>query len=139
MNLYLSLDSNPRGTSQMKGESVVRGRIHHYEKANVRNQREIYQQKLIEAIADSEMIYPDYEDEPVFLKVVFHYSIKDKKRWGSWKTSKPDCDNAVKLLQDVMTSMGFWADDSQIACLQVEKKYSEYPGIDISIGRLIQP
>lgn len=139
MTLYLELDTNPRGTSQMKGESVVRGRIHHFEKANVRQQRAIYHQKILEAIADSGMLYPDYGDEPIYLSVVFYYQIKQKKRWGQWKTSKPDLDNAVKLLQDVLCDMGFFKDDSQIASLKVKKYLSERPGILIEMGRLMQP
>ena len=71
--------------------------------------------------------------------MTFFYEIKAKKRWGQWKTSKPDCDNAVKLLQDVMTKMGFWKDDSQIARLMVKKVLAERPGILIEVGRLIQP
>lgn len=139
MTLYLELDSNPTGTAQQKGERVVGKHIHHFEKKNVRNQRAIYQQKILEAIADSEMLYPDYGDEPIFLSVTFYYSIKQKKRGGQWKTSKPDLDNAVKLLQDVLCDMGFFKDDCQIASLKVKKYLSERPGILIEMGRLIQP
>lgn len=138
MTLYLELEENPKGTSQMKGESVVRGRIHHFEKKNVRTQRAIYEQAIMETLKDIDREPPNYEDA-VFLHVTFFYEIKAKKRWGEWKTSKPDCDNAVKLLQDVLTSLGFWKDDSQISDLRVKKYLSEKPGLLIETGRLIQP
>ena len=139
MTLYLDLDENPKGTSQQKGETVIRGRIHHFEKANVRNQRAVYVKAIREALKDIDREPPHYEG-PVFLNVTFYYSIKAKKRWGEWKTSKPDCDNAVKLLQDVLSDEGFFATgDEQVASLRVKKVLAEQPGIHIEIGRLIQP
>lgn len=136
MTLYLILDANPTGTAQQKGERVVGKHIHHFEKKNVRNQRAIYEEKIREALDGREV--PNFEG-PIFLNVTFYYSIKDKKRWGQWKTSKPDCDNAVKLLQDVLCSMDFFKDDSQVSFLKVKKKFAEHPGILIDMGRLIQP
>ena len=138
MTLYLELDTNPTGTAQQKGERVVGKHIHHFTKKKVKTQRAIYIQKITEALEDLEREAPNYEG-PVFLNVMFYYSIKDKKRWGYWKTSKPDNDNAVKLLQDVLCELNFFKDDSQVADLHVKKKLSEHPGILIDIGRLIQP
>lgn len=136
INLFLQLPENPKGTSQMKGEMVRGGRIHHYTKKNIVTQAAIYENAIREALDGSE---PPMYDGPLFLKVIFKYQIKDKKRWGQWKTSKPDLDNAVKLLQDVLCKMGFFEDDSQIAKLRVEKWLSSKPEIEIEIGMLIQP
>ena len=49
------------------------------------------------------------------------------------KTTRPDADNLQKELQDVMTQLGFWKDDSQIFDLRVSKYWAETPGIKISI------
>lgn len=138
MTLYLELKENPKGTSQMTGQRMTANGIHHYVRKNVRTQADIYRYAILEALRDADREVPHYE-EAVFLNVTFFYEIKAKKRWGQWKTSKPDCDNAVKLLQDVMTKMGFWKDDSQIARLMVKKVLAERPGILIEAGRLIQP
>lgn len=46
---------------------------------------------------------------------------------------KPDLDNSVKLLQDCMTSLGFWEDDRFIVSLIVEKFWTDIPGIFIQI------
>ena len=136
MTIYLELEKNPTGTAQQKGERVVGNRIHHFEKKTVRSQRQIYRNALIGELDGREV--PHY-DGPVYLDVTFFFAIKDKKRWGQWKTSRADCDNLVKLLQDAMSDVGFWEDDAQIANLKVKKKFDEHPGILIEVGRLIQP
>ena len=59
-----------------------------------------------------------------------------KHQNGEYKTTKPDLDNAAKLLLDVMTSLGFWQDDAIIASLVLEKFWAERPGIYICIEPL---
>ena len=49
-------------------------------------------------------------------------------------TSKPDCSNLVKMLEDVMTKLGFWKDDSQIASLTVTKAWGDKVGIYVAIN-----
>lgn len=136
MTLYLDLEQNPIGTAQQKGEMVRGGRIHHYTKKKVATQMAIYENAIREALDGRE---PPMFEDAVYLDITFYYQIKQPKRWGQWKTSKPDLDNSVKSLQDVMTRMGFWKDDSQIALLKLKKRLSEHPGILIETGRLIQP
>lgn len=138
MTLYLELDSNPTGTAQQTGQMVRGGKIHHFVKKNVRNQKAIYQQKIREALADQDREAPHYTG-PVAVKIHFFYAIKQKKLWGQWKDSRPDVDNSVKGLLDVMTQMGFWDDDSLVCRLDISKTYSEHPGVLIDIWRLIQP
>lgn len=48
-------------------------------------------------------------------------------------TSKPDCSNAVKMIEDVLTKLGFWKDDNQITDLRVTKAWGDKPGIEIAI------
>lgn len=47
--------------------------------------------------------------------------------------TRPDVDNLCKLLFDVMTRLGFWLDDSQIADLHFVKCWSDNPRIEIFI------
>lgn len=47
--------------------------------------------------------------------------------------TRPDVDNLCKLLFDVMTRLGFWLDDSQIADLHFVKYWSDNPRIEIFI------
>lgn len=55
---------------------------------------------------------------------------------GSYKTTKPDTDNMVKLLKDVMTALGYWADDAQVASEITEKFWADVPGIYIKVEEL---
>lgn len=49
---------------------------------------------------------------------------------------RPDLDNYFKKLGDVMSTLGFWHDDGQIADLHLAKAYSDEPGISISISEI---
>ena len=61
------------------------------------------------------------------------FDSKGKYPDGTFKDTKPDLDNSVKLLQDCMTSLGFWEDDRFIVSLIVEKFWSDIPVIFIQI------
>ncbi len=55
---------------------------------------------------------------------------------GEYKTTRPDTDNLQKLLKDVMTKVGFWQDDAQVASEIIEKFYARIPGIYIRVEKL---
>ena len=55
---------------------------------------------------------------------------------GSYRTSKPDTDNLVKMLKDVMTELHFWTDDAQVASEVIEKYWAEIPGIFVKVETL---
>lgn len=61
-----------------------------------------------------------------------------KRNRPKWRycTTRPDCDNLMKLLFDVMTKLGFWKDDSLIADVRFVKMYCDNPGIYIEIKQL---
>ena len=69
----------------------------------------------------------------VNLTVEWFFPTKDKRKDGMPKTTRPDCDNMVKLLLDVMTALRFWNDDAQVTSLTLIKRWSEGEG-----GTLIQ-
>ena len=70
---------------------------------------------------------------PLKLSVTFFYAIKQKKKWGLPKTTRPDLDNLLKNMQDYMTKLGYYADDSQISVLNIKKYFSEKNIIEIEI------
>lgn len=116
IEILFLLDQIPSGTSQMKRVNHSTGRF--FEGPKLREAREEFERQL-------RPFAPDHPIEgPLRLEVCFTYFTKDKKKDKQWKTSRPDCDNVVKLLQDVMTKLGYWNDDSQIAVLKVSKKWS---------------
>jgi len=53
--------------------------------------------------------------------------------------ARPDCDNLVKLVADVLTRLGFYGDDGQVAALQVTKAWGDRPGIAVAIEPMAVP
>lgn len=70
------------------------------------------------------------------LKATFAYRAAKKSDIGKWKLTRPDTDNSVKTLKDVMTKLGFWIDDSQVAFEICKKIWTDDPGITIEIEEL---
>lgn len=54
-------------------------------------------------------------------------------------TTKPDCSNAIKALEDCLTKLGFWGDDGQVAHLTVGKAWGDRIGISIAISEMEVP
>ena len=52
------------------------------------------------------------------------------------KTTRPDGVNILKGVEDIMTSLGYWKDDNQLAVETVERWHGEMPGVLIEIRRL---
>lgn len=117
LDFVLSMNQIPAGTAQQKRTNRYTGAF--FESDTVRRARTMYTALLI----------PHRPKEPykapLAVTVTFAYSIKDKKKRGRYKTSRPDCDNLVKLFLDCMTACGFWKDDADIADLRIRKAYSE--------------
>jgi len=53
-------------------------------------------------------------------------------------TSRPDCSNLIKMIEDVMTKLQFWTDDSCIAKLTVSKAWGDKVGISVSIQQITE-
>lgn len=137
---YLHFEEGmPKGTAQMKGERIgwkrIGGKlvpyIDHYRKPEVqatRNQLTLMMKKYRPK---------QPSDRPIRLVVCLYFNIsKPQKLWGKYKTTRPDCDNYVKEIKDVMTGLKFWNDDAQVVDLRVIKRYSEKATIYISLEEL---
>lgn len=112
----LTFDTMPKGTAQQKRYN---GRTHTYFKSkSLRDTEFIF----------FESLYPyapkKPSEKPIRLSLTFHFDIKDKKKWGRYKTTVPDVDNYAKAFIDQMTKSGFWLDDSQISELYLAKFWS---------------
>lgn len=129
----------PRTTAQMKGEAIrykkVNGKIlsyiDHYRKPKVQALRNELTLKM-------KRYRPEQTSEkPVRLTVILYFDVKSpKKLWGTYKTTKPDCDNYVKEIKDVMTLLKFWKDDNQVVDLRVVKYFAEKGTIFIRMEEL---
>ena len=73
---------------------------------------------------------------PVRLTTRWIFPLKGKHFDGEYKISRPDTDNSLKLLKDVMTALDFWTDDAQVASELTEKFWGETPGIFIRVESL---
>ena len=63
---------------------------------------------------------------PVHVLVKFVWPLRKADKPGTyWRATRPDADNAVKLVLDCMTKHGYWGDDSQVASLTVQKFRSD--------------
>lgn len=51
----------------------------------------------------------------------------------TYKTTRPDTDNMIKLFKDCMTEVGFWKDDAQVASELTEKFFHDIPGIYVRV------
>lgn len=133
MRIFFELPENPKSTAQEKGTSVINGRVHHYEKKNVRQMRERYRHEIWAFMYKNRLTAPHF-DGPVYLAVTFTHSTKTKKLHGQPKTTKPDLDNEVKLLIDVLADLGFFTvGDQQICFLLLRKLWGEKPTVEINI------
>ena len=138
--MYLQFPEGlPRATAQQKGETIrykkVNGKlipyIEHYRKPQVQYLRNLLTYKL-------KRYRPEKPSEkPIRLMVILYFDVKSpKKLWGTYKTTKPDCDNYVKEIKDVMTLLGFWKDDNQVVDLHVIKYFAEMGTIFVRMEEL---
>lgn len=73
---------------------------------------------------------------PVALTVVFNFPATKTHPDGSYKTTKPDTDNMLKLLKDCLTKTGFWKDDAQVAWELTVKRHRDIPCVCVRIEEL---
>lgn len=83
-------------------------------------------------------------DCAVLLSLVLHMPVPlswSKKKQAAallgqvWPTSKPDCSNVLKAIEDAMNGI-VYRDDSQIVVLSVRKVYGDHPRADVSVEAL---
>ncbi|MBP1764157.1 MAG: endodeoxyribonuclease RusA [Firmicutes bacterium] len=119
----------PTVTHQEKKVTVVKGKPVFYEPPELVDAR----QKLTAYLASHTP--KEKFTGPLQLITKWLYP-KGNHEDGEYKTTKPDTDNMIKLLKDVMTGLGFWKDDALVASEITEKFYGDKPGIYIRINKL---
>ena len=114
----------------MKKATVIKGKPVFYEPAELQAVRTKLMAHLAKHIPEEKYT------GPVRLTTKWCYPITGKRRHGQYKTTRPDTDNMIKLLKDVMTKLGYWTDDSLVASEITEKFWADKPGIYIKIEEL---
>ena len=120
----------PTKTHQEKQVTVVKGKPVFYEPPELLAVRQKFQAYLSKHIPEKKYT------GAIRLLTKWCFPISGKHEDGEYKTSKPDTDNMVKLLKDVMTELKYWTDDAQVASEIIEKFWAKVPGIYISIEEL---
>ena len=115
----------PTVTSQQKGVNWSAKRF--YEKSELKDARNKFTAYLGHHKPSTPLL------GAVRLTTKWLFPITGKHKDGEYKTSRPDTDNSVKLLKDVMTEIGFWADDAQVASEVTEKFWAHGPGIYVEV------
>ena len=120
----------PTKTHQEKKVHIVKGKPVFYEPAELREVR-------LKLRAYLSLNKPEEKlSGALRLIVKWLFPIKGKHTNGEYKITRPDTDNLIKLLKDVMTEVGFWNDDAQVASEINEKFYADIPGIYIRIEEI---
>ncbi len=118
----------PRATHQEKRSVVLNGKKIFYDPPKVKEARDLYMTALL----------PHRPNKPyegaVRLETVWSFP-RGRHKAGP-KTTKPDCDNMIKLLKDCMTYAGFWKDDALVACEVTEKMWGDVPGIYVVVEEI---
>ena len=120
----------PASTKQARGwRQTSSGKVVSYDRANANAEA-----KLEAHLAQHVPPVPYAGAIRVVTKWLF--PLRGKHKDGEWYTSKPDADNICKALLDIMSRLGYWRDDKQIASLIVEEFWAECPGIFVQIEEL---
>lgn len=131
---HIELEGNPSTvTAQQNGIRVNKGIAYHYVKGKVQKAKVDLARQLIP--------YKPTEpfDGSLCLRVVWRFSRsswENKAQRTTYKKTKPDLDNMVKGLADVMTGLKFWHDDNQLSRLELSKIWNEVGGLAIDILEL---
>jgi len=124
---FMPMHKIPTATHQQKQVAVRNGKPYFYEPEELKAARS----KLMAHLGKHTTNKP--LNGPVRLIVKWLFPTTGAYENGEYKTTRPDLDNSNKLLQDCMTKLGFWKDDSQVASLIAEKFWADVPGIYIKV------
>lgn len=119
----------PNITHQQKKVTVAKGKPRFYEPPELVDARAKLTAYLAKYVPPGKFI------GPVQLITKWCWP-RGKHQSGEYKITKPDTDNMIKLLKDVMTELGYWKDDALVASEITEKFWAEVPGIYVRIEEL---
>lgn len=120
----------PTCTHQMKQVKVVNGKPVFYEPPEVKAARRKLHAYL------GKHVPGEIFAGPVRLTTWWCFQASGDHRDGEYRTTRPDTDNLVKMLKDVMTELHFWKDDAQVASEVTEKYWADIPGIYVKVESL---
>ncbi|MGX6962446.1 RusA family crossover junction endodeoxyribonuclease [Vagococcus xieshaowenii] len=134
VSFFISLKKVPTTTHQQKQVNVAMtkktGKPVFYEPEDLKKARALLMAHLGQHVPAKRI------NGPLRMTVKWLFPVTGKHKNGEYKYTKPDLDNSNKLLQDCMTELGFWKDDSYVVSLIAEKFWAELPGIFIELEEI---
>lgn len=130
MEFIMRFESMPKGTAQQKGVSFKNGYPRFYTKSKVRAAQDLFAIQLKDHIPEEPF------NGPVRVFLGLYFDVKQKSLWGKYKDTRPDAENYIKLLLDVMTDLGYWKDDSQVVDLRITKSYASDASIFVRVEEI---
>lgn len=129
LEFFIPMKNVPTKTHQEKQVRVVNGKPMFYEPTELLAVRQKLEAHLAKYVPEEKYTGP--------VRLMTKWCFPNGKHPpGTYKTTKPDTDNMVKTLKDVMTKLGYWVDDSLVASEIIEKFWADVPGIYIRIEDL---
>lgn len=129
----------PAGTSQLKGLHVVNGQPRFFKKQATKRSEQYFHAHFLRERPPEPFCGP----LSVVCELVWPFTTaipkRDRVAGWRWKTTRPDIDNYLKILQDALTTARVIEDDALIVRLAVEKKNAIAPCVKVTIERLEQP
>lgn len=132
MQFFIPLRKIPTVTQQGHKISTSGGKKRIHDTAELRTVRQLFRDHLARHRPEAPL------EGPVELYVVWCYPDTKTHPAGTWKTTKPDTDNLIKLVKDEMTRLGFWLDDAQV-CMELNAKcYDRISGVSFRIRSMTE-
>ncbi len=124
IEFFVPLRKIPSKTHQEKSITFnkLTGKPIVYEDDDLQEVRALFMSRLGEHVPKEQMT------GPIRLVTKWLYHKKGLKK-TTWKITKPDTDNIIKLPKDCMTKLGYWKDDGQVASEITEKFW--IPGTEV--------
>ena len=119
----------PAGTAQYKRINMKTGRF--YDSPNIAKARRFYNFHFSLAKVRAGIKEPIHD--PISLAIDFEYKAPRKMDINAPKQTRPDLDNAVKLIQDCLMSSGLIQDDSLIFAIHISKTYRAKERVKVKI------
>ena len=120
----------PTATAQGKGISARGGRVWTYQKP-AQQEAEAFYRNVLRPYRPAVPLAGAVSLE-VDVRWPFPKSHRNP-RSQAWKTTKPDSTNWIKMIEDVMTDLGFWNDDAQVCQHIILRRWHDTPGIGITV------
>ena len=127
IDFFIPLRKIPSVTQQQHRISTQGGKVRIHDTAEIKAVRRLFRDNLAKYRPEAPL------EGPIELRVCWCYEATADHPIGTWKITKPDTDNLIKIFKDEMTRLDFWEDDAQVCCEVNAKIYDRISGVSVRI------